>query len=814
MLLNYLRIALRQLWKNKIYSFINLIGFAIGLMVCLAMGLYVLDELSFDRQWDHAQDIYRVWTYESTGSGAVTSYAVTSGALMDALDDHIPEVERSTFVQQRGQAPVYNPENESEGDASGGVQAVMTAVDSNFTKVFQMPLLRGNPDRMLRTPNSVVITRSLAQQVYGGLDAIGKPLRFRDPNNAPQNSERPDFIIDGIIEDLPRQTHLHFDILLPLIPNEQNRNWVYHWENVAVFGYLRATPGTDRELLEQKVNRVARDNNFNYSYHPRLMPVTDIHLKSNFLEYNWINWNAGDMAQVTVFGLVAGLVLVIASINFINLSSARAVIRAREVGLRKTVGASRSMLMRQFLGESVIMTFFSTILAVIGAVALHPIIREQLLRRDLGVVLMDNLWVLPVMAVTILAVGLLAGFYPALVLSGFTPVQVLKGRFKSTRHAVALRQGLVVVQFAVSIALMIGVLVVRDQVKHISGLSVGYNRELVVWMPTWQGEIRENIGAFREKLDALTFVEDFGSSSLFPLGGRGRLEVLADDANSREESKNVVQAFVGERFFRAMQIDVVDGRTYSRDYASDTSNVIVINEALAKSLAYEGQVSGRSIGIIDLEAQFTDFEIIGVVSDFHFHSARNPIEPTIYHYVPNGAGVTYIRLKEGDIGQAVEKLKEVWTEVAPHQPPHVGFMDESIEQLYQGEQEFMRNLGLFFALALIIACLGLFGLTAYATEQRRREIAVRKVLGSSEPSIVSLLLRDFLKWVAAANLVAWPLAFFATQQWVEQFIFKAGFSPAPYLISTGAALLIAMMTIGYLTIRASRTSPAIVLRSE
>lgn len=800
MLKNYLMTALRNLTRNRVYSLINIIGFALGLSVFLIISLIVIDDLSFDRFHKDSKDIYRFLT-QNISSRNIN--AITSGALTKEVMESVPDVIATTRVFPFGQ---INLTTIGADESEQGIQRVVLGADSNFFKVFpSFKILEGDPDHQLNAPNTAVVTRDVAHALFGNDNPIGKVVN--GPNNQFQVT------ITGIVSDCPRNSHIRYDVILPALVNPQNSVWWESWDNITGAGYLRAQPGVTKANLESEIRKVAELNGLNDQYLPMLQHLTDVHLGSGDIRFDVLNRNKSDRTQVIMLGAIALLTLLIASINFINLSSARAIKRAREVGMRKVVGANQMQLMGQYLGESVLLTFVATVIAaLIVQLSLPALI--NFIGKQLTFTLSNTPMLILALFGTSLIVGLLSGIYPAIILARFKPVSVLKGSFRSSKQGIALRQGLVVFQFALSIALIASVIIVLQQLHYVTTMDIGYRTEQIVETFTFNQQVAPHRESYMAELRKIPTVEAVGSSVHMPaFNTPGKYEAKADDSVSDELNLSVNFIFVGRDFVEALGLNLLAGRDFSQATSADSNVSVIANEALVRACGWD-QPIGRKLIVQDVNGNLVPKTIVGVVKDFQIFSARQRIEPVIMEYLPQGGGFVSVRIQPGAIQETLEQIQAVWKKMFPDVPFFSAFLDQQFDAQYQGDRNFATKVGVFSALAIIIASLGLLGLTSYATEQRRREIAVRKVLGSSEGNIMFILIRDFVKWVLIANVVGWPIAYFTMNRWLADFVYRMSINPLPFLIAGISALLIAMLTVSVQTYRAALTDPATVLRNE
>jgi putative ABC transport system permease protein len=594
-------------------------------------------------------------------------------------------------------------------------------------------------------------------------------------------------------------------MIVPLIP-EHRAVWWDSWDNLGLVGYVRLEKNADPKQVEKKMNDVAVANNFAPLFEVRLQPLLDVHLGSAEHYYDFFNRGKNDIVVVYTMGAIGILILLIACFNFINLSTSRASKRAREVGMRKVIGSAKRQLITQFLGESLLMTI-STFLVALGLVYFTLPSLDNILNKQLKLGFSENpVLILVFFAVTII-IGILSGIYPAVVLSSFKPVNVIKGEYQTGKKGVLMRRILVVSQFAITTALIVGVFMVYGQIKYLKSKDMGYNREqvLVVFDRLGSGD-----DIFAQRLKNLPSVVSVGRMDAVPAPNFFRTEIVPEGFD-RESNFTASQFHVDEGLFDTLEISIISGRNFSKEFPTDLTDGIIVNEKLVQKALYEDPV-GRSISIVNEEGNTIPKQIVGVIRDFHYITVRQAMEPMIFFLNPQRSPLVMVRVAPGQIAQTLTRIEEIHSELNPDSPFNHSFLDESFEAQFNSDKEFMRNIGIFSGIAIFIACLGLIGLVAYAIEQRQKEVVIRKVLGCGEKKIFTLLASDFLKWVLLANIIAWPGAYFAMNQWLNGFTYRVSFLVWPFLIAAAASALIALVTISLQTMRAARANPVDILR--
>jgi putative ABC transport system permease protein len=807
MLQNYIKIAWRNLLRNKAFSAINITGLALGLATCMLISLFVLDELSYDRFNEKADRIVRV-VFRAIMNGGEINEANVMPPVAQTLKMDYPEVEEATRIRTAG-APSITVGDKTFRDDQ------VAYVDSNFFQVFSLPLIQGDAKTALIQPGTAVITQAMAQKYFGTENPVGKTLTVKSWNAL--------FRITGVIDKMPVNSHFHFDMLTSLagVSDAKSPSWM----TSGYYTYLVLPKGYDPNQLEAKLPQVVskymgpqiqqafgmtmaqfRQKGNNLSL--LLQPLTDIHLHSNLTGEIAPN---SDAQYVYIFGAIALFMLLIACINFMNLSTAGASKRAKEVGVRKVMGSVRQSLMNQFLIESLLLTMIALLLAI-GIVYLALPLFNELAGKELALNLKNSLWLLPGLLLLGLAVGVLAGSYPAFFLSSFKPIAVLKGtKFTGDRKSIGLRSGLVVVQFCISIILMVGTTVVYQQLNYIQNKKLGYTKEQVLVLPeTWQLDKKEEV--FRNQIMQDPRVVSVSTSGYLPAGpSYNNNYMMYPESNSTQFVKGI-RYDVDYEYIPTLGMQMIAGRNFSRAYGTDSSGVI-LNETAAKILGWGANAVGHTIGHAENEGTQKTYRVIGVVKDFHFRSLHESISPLVMVLSKN-SGTVIVKIRPKDISGLLASLENEWKKLSPDAPFTYSFLDKRFNDTYLAEQKTARILGIFAGLTIFVACLGLFGLATFMAEQRTKEIGVRKVLGASVTSIVGLLSKDFLKLVAVAIVLASPVAWYAMNRWLQDFAYKIDISWWVFALSGLLAVGIALLTVSFQSIKAALMNPVKSLRSE
>jgi hypothetical protein len=778
---NYLKVNLRNLLRHKGYSFINIAGLALGMACCSLLLLWVKDELSFDRYHQHAENLYRVVNESEQEDVA---YLVTPGGLGPALKQEIPEVVNAMRTAPNQRRLIQFQEKRFYED---GVYLADPALFEMFTFTF----LQGDAGTALPSTDAVVLTESLAKKYFGSDDPLGKTIQI---NNH-------DCLVTAVIADIPQNSHFRFTLVrsFELIPEHMQG-----WESIQWNTYVQLREGTNAADVSPKITACVQRHMAGSDSRYFLQPLKDVRLFSSRFQYD--SALRGDVKYVYIFSVLAMGILLIACINFMNLATARSGNRAKEVGLRKVVGAKRSDLVRQFLGESVILTFIALGAALFLVWICLPLFNRVADKTiQLGHMGLGNAWWL--FAAVALVTGLVAGSYPALVLSAFQPASIFKGGVRTGVNKAILRKVLVIIQFSITIVMIIGTFVIYSQLHFMQKRSLGFESEQIVYMPMY-GQLRGKYQAIKAKLLQSAAVADV-TTSYVPVGiGSGCYGEW--DGKRSEDDVHMYIASVDYNFLDFFDIELLDGRFFSPEFSTDPTQAFVVNEAAVRAMKMKDPVGQRfAVGGGGMSGR-----IIGVIKDFHYRSLHNQIEPFIFILQPEEYWQLIVKLQRGQLSSGLEYIEDIWTGFVPNFPPDFSFLDSTLEMRYQQEKRLGTLFRYFTALAILIACLGLFGLSSFLAEQRTKEIGIRKVLGASQLNIVGILTREFNVWVIVANLVAWPVAYIGMRSWLSGFAYR---TVIPLWIFPAAACLsisIALLTSSVLSLKAARADPVQSIRNE
>ena len=800
---NWVKLSLRHLARHRANTLVNLLGLSLGLATCYVITLSILHDLRYDRFLPDSDRIVRFYNTWQDEEGIIQDrFTPCAGMLAVTVPEAFPEVE--SMVRMQAWGPRQIQPADVPLDVASGVLVETVYADSAFLRVFGYPMVEGNPRTAMNSPNKVLVTESTARALYPHESALGKPVIAGELTEA---------VIGGVLEDPPTTSHMQFGLVIPIFRTPENVYWFEAWDNQWVLLYAKLAPGVDRIALASKIRTFYDESNgISDGHYIHLMPLSDIHLKSSDQAFNWINANGRDMTSLMILGSLGLAILLIAVINYVNLATAQAVTRAREVGIRKSLGGSRRSLVPGYILESVMLTLIAGVIAVVLSQLALPYLQD-ILGRDLSRELTASVYLPLAMFAGVILIGVLGGFYPALVLAGYKPVTVLKGNFRTSRSGVILRRVLVVSQFSISIALAVAVMVINGQLHHILTQDLGYDREQVI---IFEADGTENPADSRdlllERLNSDPHIVAAGSANNLPGSNLPSLGVHPTGTPDPDSSLGMVVFDIRSEWFDALGIKVVNGRTLRTDGGADETDAVVINRAAADRLGLSDPIGKPfTFGWGEGLQRRT---IVGVVDNFHFGTARDRTLPAFFHPGRQYSSRVFVRLQPGRIQEGIDATREVYRSIFNQRLIGIRFLDDQFEEIYKSDRAFASSVSIFSGLALVIACLGILGLTSFSVQQRRREIAVRKVLGASEPSLVRLLASGFLNWVLLANLIAWPVAYFLLSLWLDSFTLRIDLTFWPFVLAGLVALLLAAGTVAGQSIRASRMNPTDALRSE
>lgn len=814
---NYFKIAIRSLSKHKFYSFINVAGLAVGLACCMLIALFVGDELSYDRHHEHKDQIYRVVRHGSF-NGNEFHFSVNPAPLASALVEELPEVEKAVRFRSRG---TYLVTTDAMTESFKENRLIFS--DPDFFQIFSVPLIEGNPETALKDPMSLAISKSMASKYFGQEDPMGKTMTLDGDE---------EYHVTAVYEDMPTNSHLQFDFLMSMSSLEESKNT--EWLSNNFFTYFLLKEGVDAKDFEQKLNDMAERymepeimayigkslEEFkaagNYVVF-NIQPLKDIYLHSNFI---FDIGPTGDITYVYLFAAVAIFILVIACINFMNLSTARSSNRAKEVGVRKVLGSFRSHLIKQFLLETILLCLLAFVIAIALASMAIPFFND-LAGKSIEIPLASPLFYGAIFLCA-LFIGLLAGVYPAFFLSAFKPINVLKGKLALGTGSGLIRSSLVIFQFFISILLIIATATVYQQLNFIQNKKLGFAKDQVLII----GDaymLNEKLDAFKKEIERLPQITSASLSGYLPVHGYNRSDISFWEDGHEPSQNNMVNMQiwkVDEDYISTLGMELIDGRNFNEELASD-SNAIILNEAAFRAYGFKKSGDNHSLltfhfdgetGVVSKDV-YDKYNVIGVVKDFHFESMKENISPVGLSLGRNTSVIT-AKFATEDVQSVLASVEDTWKKFAPELPFNYSFLDSDFGTMYKTEKRVATVFTVFSGLAVFIGCLGLFALAAFMAEQRTKEIGIRKVLGASVSGIVFMLSKEFSKLIIVAFGIAVPLAWWASSQWLSNYSYKVDIGLGLYFVAGLIAFVIAWLTVGYQSIKAARSNPVNSLRSE
>ncbi|MFZ1785858.1 MAG: ABC transporter permease [Ferruginibacter sp.] len=818
MLTNYFKIAWKNLKKNKFFSFINIFGLSVGLASCMLITLYIINEMSYDKYQQNGDDIYLIGT-TFIQQGKENRTASTPAPLARAMMQDYPQVQQTarliglfaedkTLIQYSEKGSEQHSFYESKGYLA----------DSTFFRMFTYDFIEGNAATALNNPNTVVLSAEMAKKVFGNQPALNKLIHISSSTNGDT-----DFLVTGVFKPNDQPSHIDGRFFVSMKGGDMERymaeNGTSFATNNMFFTYLQLKPGSDPEKLAAQfpafVNKYAGKDLKAMGFDKKqfLIVLKDIHLRS---EMNSTVTPSGSLTYLYILASIALFILLIACINFMNLSTARSSKRSAEVGIRKVLGAERGSLIRQFLGESILMSLIAFVFAIFITEFSLPVF-NSISGRNLSLTLYQNGLTITAFLLLSVVAGLLAGSYPAFYLSSFKPVKVLKGKLTNSLAVVSLRKGLVVFQFIISVVLIIASVVISNQMNFLRSADLGFEKDQQIVVPLRSGTAKKLYNSFKNDLVKQQQIESVGASLYNPGIFNASDNLFYKEGETMNDAKRARMNWVDAGYLKTLNIKPVAGRLFSEEFPTDTSDCIILNETAIKEIGLgTAQHAINKKVYFDFRGQHYGFEIVGVVKDFHFEDLHLPITP--YGYRLNNSNVEYnymlVHAGPGDIGPVLKSMEASWHKLNPNEPFEYSFLDEDFQKNYVAESRLSSIVAYFTLIAILISCLGLFGLATFSAEQRIKEIGVRKVLGASVSGIVSLLSKDFLKLVAIAIVIATPVAWYVMNKWLQDFAYRTSLSWWVFVLAGIIAVLIAFVTISFQAIRAANANPVTSLRSE
>ena len=795
MIRSYVKIAWRNLWKSKLFSFVNIFGLAIGLAAFWLIILYIGYEFSFDRFHAKADRIYRVAQHASWSDGNL-DLAPTSSPFAQALKDDYPEIEETVRINPEGGGIITHNENTIIVDEA-------YFVDNSIFKVFTFEFIAGDPATALASPQSIVLTEALANKLFRATDeALGKTVFFE--NNFPNK-------VTGVVKDIPSNTHLRFSALRSL-----PENYTSGWQNFNLYTYVLLHEHADINQLRDKIpgffSKYLKKEMGNVDYQMEFQPLTSIHLYSD-LDYDLgANGNANN---IYIFLAAAILIIIVAAINYMNLSAIRSSIRVREIGIRKVIGAGKSQLISLFLLEAILVSFIAMILALFLCELLLPFVKALS-----GIEL--SLWQFGIWNTIFAAflifglVGVICGIYPAFFLSNFKTTAALKGQIGNISANITIRKSLVILQFVIAIVMISGSWTIYNQLKYVLQKDLGFNKDQVLTFHLSSQEAREKVAVLKQRLLQNPAVTGVAAASN-PIGnnniGANGFYLEQEDGQMSTSTKMIQRFSADEDFIETLEVGLLAGRNFSQDHTSGAYEAVLVNEALVKDAGWE-QPIGKRIRFDIPGGQTAEVEVVGVINDFHIYSLQHEIAPLIIHRIlPEDQDNIYVRLQPDGMKEAIAFVEETYAAIDPV-TLDLHFLDQNFAQQYQSEQQQGNLLLVFTGLAVFLALLGLFGLTAFSAEKRSKEIGIRKVLGASIPNLIALLSKDFLKLVLIAFVIAVPVAWFLLGKWLQYFAYHVEIKWWVFAITALAVLVVSWATISYQSIKTALTNPVDSLKED
>ncbi|MBN1300481.1 MAG: ABC transporter permease [Melioribacteraceae bacterium] len=814
MLKNYFLISFRSLKKEKSFTVINLLGLAVGITCFIALTLFVLDEIGYDTFHKNTDNIYRAYVHSNI-NGEESYNSKTPAPLGATLKQYFPEVEDYTRIGYSGiHLLKYGDKVFREGD--------VYLADSNFFEVFGFQLISGNKQTVLDRPNSIVITETTAEKYFGNENPVGKSFTADDKDS---------YLITGVMKDFPKKSHFSCRYLLSMSTYTfpENQYWLDLWYTT----YVVLKKGTDADKFEKSLKTIVAnylapqaEKALGFSieeffqkgnlYEYRLQPLTSIYLYSRRdhnidLNSEWSNIKSSDITYVYIISIVAVFILLLAIVNFINLSTAKSGKRAKEVGIRKTLGSDRLRLIGQFISESTLLVFLAVLLSLVLLELLLPYF-SAFLKKDISLDYFGNIFTLPLLLLFILIVGVLAGSYPAFYLSSFQPAAVMKSGHSRRNRKQNFRSILVIGQFAVSIVLITGTIIIKNQLEYIQNKNLGFDKNYLVSINGIDA-VKKRLQPFKNELAKNpNIISMTNSSRMFQSGVPGTGYLFNQRAGMDIVSANYLD--VDYNFLKAFQIEIKEGRFFSEEYPTDSS-AVVINESAVREFNAENPI-GKIITRIENKSDYDTYTIIGVVKDFNYQSLHETVHPLFLHLseVRQPADILTMRIASKDIINTLEYIRKKWNNFSDDEYFNYSFVNDKLTNLYENERRMGIITTVFSVIAVFIACLGLFGLVAFVAEQKTKEIGIRKILGASVIEIVLLLSKQFTKWVIIASVLAWPVAYYSMRSWLQDFAYRIDINWWMFVLSGCIALAIALATLIFHAMKAAMADPVNSLRYE
>lgn len=804
MLKNYLTTALRNLRKYKLYTLLNILGLAIGITGSFFIFLYLHNELSYDKHFEDSEDIYRLGV-EYDFSGNIDQFCNLARPVAPRMKEDYPQVK--AYTRMAGLNTLYTHKAHFDYQNNLVRSDQVFYADSSFFEVFDHPFIEGSPERALVAPNSIVLTEQLARDIFGTANPVGQELKVDGTHL---------MTVTALLADNPGNTHMPFEALVSWSTQFTERENDI-WLGRHVYSYLKLQKGTDPIFLEEQFDAffskymASTFEQAGGSAKLIVQPLESIHLNSNL---NWEAYPNGNQANIKIFSAIALFLLLIASFNYMNLAVAQSGGRAREVGVRKVMGAARPTLISQYLVESLLVAMLSLLL-VVGLSYLFLGKFNDLAGQELSINFFKNPgFLFGLIGITAL-IGLVSGIYPAFILSRFKPAEVFKSGGSSGNRQTQVRKLLVVIQFVIAIALISGTLFVNQQVAYIQEKELGFDRDNMMVIELNDTIITNNMEAIQNEMEQLPNVSGTAISHDVPGVELNKLALNVDDGKGGQASFGAQFMQIDYDFIDLIGMEIVVGRNFDRAFPADLTSNVLINEAAAKAFGWEDDPVNKLMDFgPERDGTIPKYKVVGVVRDFHAGSLHNEIQPIVMFLPFDQGGKLFLKLSSNDLAGTIAQVEKKWASYGSSAPLEYTFLDQNLAEQYLAETKLLKLLGYFALLTIFISALGLFGLVSLSSTQRKKEISIRKVLGSSVSSLFLLLSREFMLLVFIANILAWPLAYYGMQKWLESFVYRIDISFLPFLLAAGLSLLVALLTLSYHALRAAYANPVEALRHE
>ena len=811
MFINYLKIAFRNLMRKKFYSAINILGLSIGITCSFLIFLFIQSELSYDKHYENADNIYRLGVEYNIG-GKIDRYCNIPRPIGPTLKAIYPEI--LEYTRLCGVNGLRTHKAMIEFEENKFICDKIFAADSSFFKVFKNEFLKGNPEDALVQPNSIVLTESYAKRIFGVQEPFGKTITI--DNEYEMN-------VVAVIKDIPGKTHMEYEAIVPwnVAYREGEENVWYGWHT---YTYIMFPDNYDITEFETKFQEFYEEymietfERANGTCAIILQPLKSIHLNSNL---TWEAYPNGNIMNIYIFSIIAIFLLVIACINYMNLATARSAYRGREVGLRKIFGSFRSSLIWQFITESIIIALFATIVAIGLAELVLPLF-NNLLVNNVEINFINNpVHIFGLLGLAII-IGFFAGIYPAFYLSAFVPIRVIKGNLEKGLKGASLRKILIVIQFSISIALIIGTLIVLQQIDFAKNKELGFNKENIMVISIKDTLVDKQIQVIKEEFLSNPNISAVATSYNLPGIELNHTTVYAENNEGGFDPVGCQFMQIDYDFVDLLNMKITEGRNFNRNMDSSIYDGMLINESAIRKFGWKENALEKGISFgQDSEGNILKLNVLGVIKDFHVGSLHSLIQPIVIFLIPDEGDVFYsrhkrlfIRLKNENILETVKHVRDEWSRIDPNNPIDYVFLDDNFDKLYKAEEKLINLFSYFSFITVFIACLGLLGLASFTAEQRTKEIGIRKVLGASVSNITFLLSKEFIKWVLIANIIAWPVAFYAMSNWLQNFAYRIHIGLGVFILSGIIAMLIAIFTVSYQAIKAANSNPVKALKYE